>query len=166
MSDSSFALWIRDPKVPKKYGDIVEIWKTPQFNDLDPFSAFAAYWEQRKSKGFSLSQPLFVRTNGKAFTHSVFSSALQSLISHYSMELGLSTNRWTGHSFRSGLPTLLQTAGFSEEQIKARGRWSSTAYQLYTKDISRRYEVQRSILLVMDKLKDFTESPSPTNTPA
>lgn len=157
MSDSSFALWIRDPKVPKKYGDVVEIWKTPQFADLDPFQAFMAYLDQRNSKGFTSSQPLFMRSNGKTFTHSIFSTALQSLISHYSLELGLSTNRWTGHSFRSGLPTLLQSAGFSEEQIKAWGRWSSTAYKLYTKDINRRFEVQRSILQVMDKLKTFTE---------
>ena len=153
MSTSSFAFWIRDPKVPKKYGDVVEIWKTSQFPDIDPFQAFSSYWSQRNNKGFLLTQPLFLRANGKPFHHSLFSSTLQSLISHYSLELELSANRWTGHSFRSGLPTLLQSAGFSDEDIKSWGRWASTVFQLYAKDISRRFEVQRSILNVMDKLK-------------
>ena len=40
MSDTSFALWIRDPKISKEYGDVIEIWRTPQFPSLDPWSSF------------------------------------------------------------------------------------------------------------------------------
>ena len=165
MSTSSIALWIRDPKVPKKFGDVVELWSTPQFADVDPFKAFSAYWEQRNHGGFSLSLPLFLMSDSKIFTNKVFNSTLKSLLSNYSMELELSINRWTGHSFRSGLPTLLQAAGFKEEDIKAWGRWASTVFQLYTKDISRRFEVQRTILKVMDSLKAHVEGkrlPTPT----
>ena len=108
MSRTSFTLWIRDPKVPKKFGDIVEIWNTPTFPDINPVKAFGAYWEKRK-KNFTFSQPLFLAASGKTFSHSLFNATLQSLIAHYSVELDLSAIRWTGHSFSSGLPTLLQS---------------------------------------------------------
>ena len=157
MSPDSVALWLRDPKVPKKFGDIVEIWSTPQFPEVDPFKAFSAFWKLRKGKNFHLSQPLFIRADGRAFTHTSFSSTLNALISHYSLELELSVNRWTGHSFRSGLPTLLQSAGFTEEDIKSWGRWASTVFQLYARDIARRFQVQRSILDHMDRLRAFVE---------
>ena len=100
MCKSSLALWIRDPKVPKKFGDVVEIWSTPEFPDIDPVKAFNVYWEKRKTN-FPLSQPLFLAASGKIFSHSLFNATLQSLISNYSIELELSVNKWTGHSFRS-----------------------------------------------------------------
>ena len=162
MSKTSFALWIRDPKVPKKFGDIVEIWGTPAFPDIDPFKAFGVYWEKRKNN-FPLSQPLFLTASGKIFSHSLFNATLQSLIAHYSVELELSANKWTGHSFRSGLPTLLQSAGFKEEDIKAWGRWVSTAFQAYTKDMSKRSEVQKTMIKAMDRLKTFVEGQPPSN---
>ena len=157
MSPNSMALWLRDPKVPKLFGDVVEVWSTPHFPDLDPFKAFSAFWNLRNNKNFSLNKPLFLRADGRAFTHSSFSSTLNGLISHYSLELELTVNKWTGHSFRSGLPTLLQAAGFSEQDIKSWGRWTSTVWQIYARDISRRFEVQRSILQHMDRLKAFVE---------
>ena len=155
MSKGSFALWIRDPKVPKKYGDVVEIWETPQFRDLNPFSTFSSYWDSRKK--LPLSLPLFLMADGKNMTRRFFDSAFHSLLSHYAMELELSTNKWTGHSFRSGLPTLLQSLGFTEQDIKAWGRWASAAFQLYARDVSKRFEVQRTILSMMDRIKAHTE---------
>ena len=157
MSASSIAFWIRDPKVPKQYGDVVEIWSTPQFPDVDPFLSFSLYWKERNKRGLPLTLPLFLSADNQIFTHDRFNSSLKSLISHYTLELELSTNRWTGHSFRSGLPTLLQAAGFKEEDIKSWGRWASSVYNLYTRDIARRFEVQRNILKVMDTLKAHME---------
>ena len=156
MSETSFALWIRDPKVSKQYGDVVEIWSIPELPDINPFSAFATFWNLRQKKEFPNSSPLFMRAGGDILTASQFNTCLQSLISHYPTELQLSTNRWTGHSFRSGLPTLLQSIGFSEDQIKTWGRWSSSAFQTYTKDMDRRLEVQRGILDVMSRIKSHT----------
>ena len=155
MTGTSFALWIRDPKVPKRFGDIVEIWSTPQFPDLDPFSAFSTYWASREKHPLSL--PVFLMANGRNMTHRCFESTFHSLLSYYAMQLELSINRWTGHSFRSGLPTLLQSLGFSEEEIKAWGRWASSVFQLYARDVSKRFEVQRTILSVMDRIKTHVE---------
>ena len=51
MSPSSFALWIRDPKVASEMGDVVEIWSIPQFPDVNPFPDFLTYWKMRMRKG-------------------------------------------------------------------------------------------------------------------
>ena len=155
ISTSSIAFWIRDPKVPKPFGDVVEIWGTPTFYDIDPFMAFSVYWSQRKTR--PLNHPLFLKADGNIFTHSLFSHTLKALISHYSLELELSINRWTGHSFRSGLPTLLQSAGFKDDEIQSWGRWVSTAFQLYTKDVVKRFEVQRTMVKHMDRIKAYVE---------
>ena len=40
----------------------------------------------------------------------------------------------TGHSFRAGLATLMEVAGFSEDEVKAWGRWSSEAFRRYCKE--------------------------------
>ena len=39
----------------------------------------------------------------------------------------------TGHSFRSGLSSLLSSKGFKEEEVKMLGRWSSDAFLKYVK---------------------------------
>ena len=99
-----------------------------------------------------------MRAGGDVLSAQHFNRCLQSLISHYSVELDLSINSWTGRSFRAGLPTLLQ----SEEQIKVWGRWSSSVFQIYAKDINKQMEVQRSILKVMTQIKSHIEgSPQP-----
>ena len=64
MTDDSIAIWLRDPKVPKPFGDVVEIWATPQFSDVDPIASFTAYWRLRQENGFPLHHPLFLRSDG------------------------------------------------------------------------------------------------------
>ena len=153
MSEDSFALWLRDPKVSKEYGDVVELWKTPQFPNLDPWIAFSKYMAWRKTRSFPSSWPLFLRADGMSFSHGYFDTSLKDMISHYSLELEIGWNKWTGHSFRSGLPTVLQTAGFKKKEIKKWGRWSSRAFLLYLRDINKRFEVQRKMLTKLDKVK-------------
>ena len=166
LSSTSFAWWIRDPKVTKQFGDVVEIWSVPAFPDIDPFKAFSTFWRLRAEKGFPLSSPLFMRSGGDILTATHFNRCLQSLLNHYAVELDLASNSWTGHSFRAGLPTLLQSLGFSDEQIKVWGRWASSVFQTYAKDMDRRMQVQRGILDVIHMIKakvDGTPIP-PTST--
>ena len=40
----------------------------------------------------------------------------------------------SGHSFRSGLATLREAAGFMKSDIQAWGRWNSEAYKRYCKE--------------------------------
>ena len=147
MSESSFALWIRDPKIRTEYGDVIEIWKTPQIPDLDPWISFSEYWKWRQQ--FPSTWPLFLRADGLC----QFDNSLKDVLAHYSMELHLDMNRWTGHDFRSGLPTILQTAGFTKKQIKKWGRRASSAFLLYTRDFSKRLKVQQKMVGALDKLK-------------
>ena len=37
------------------------------------------------------------------------------------------------HSFRSGVASMMGSQGFSDEEIKLVGRWSSRAFTAYTK---------------------------------
>ena len=153
LSQDSMAIWLRDPKIPKPFGDVVEVWSTPQFSDIDPVASFHIYWQLRQENGFPIDHPLFLRSDGYPYTHDRFSGTLGQIISHYALELDLKMNRWTGHSFRSGLASLLDTAGFSEEQIKAWGRWTSKAFLLYTRDIAKRAEVKKKMFNVLDLIK-------------
>ena len=153
MSDTSLALWIRDPKISKEFGDVIEIWKTPQFPDLDPWSTFRSYWERRKFMKAPLTLPLFLRADGLSFSHRYFDTCLAELISRYSVQIEIGRNNWTGRSFRSGLPTVLQTAGFSDKEIKKWGRWSSDAFLLYTRDMSQRSKVQGKMVAALDRVR-------------
>ena len=163
MFATSFAWWIRDPKVSEQLWDVVEIWSTPQFPEIDPFKSFTAFWRIRNNKKRLPPDQSSVHEGRRCvLTAQHFNRCLQSLISHYSVELELSINSWTGHSFRAGLPTLLQSLGFSEEQIKVWGRWSSSVFQIYAKAIDKRMEVQLRILKVMTQIKSHIEgSPHP-----
>ena len=39
----------------------------------------------------------------------------------------------SSHSFRSGVASMMGSQGFSDEEIKLVGRWSSRAFTAYTK---------------------------------
>lgn len=74
--------------------------------------------------------PLFRLEDGRALTGSKFNLWLESLLSgHIDYDIG----KFTSHSFRIGLATTLATLGFSEDNIKEVGRWSSNAWELYAK---------------------------------
>ena len=113
-------------------------------------------------KKFPLSNPLFLKADGDILTFQHFNSCLQDLIGHFSLELDRSINKWTGHCFRAVLPTLLQALGFKEEDIKSWGTSVSSVFQLYAKDISKRKEVHRSLLKVMDQIKAHIEGAAPS----
>ena len=85
--------------------------------------------------------PFFIHEDGTIFSKVEFNKDLSSLLAHYP-ELNTENDKWTGHSFRSGISTILSTLGFSEEQIKSWGRWASDAYMAYTKDQSQRTKVR------------------------
>ena len=70
-------------------------------------------------------------------------------------ELQTERDKWSGHSFRAGLSTVLSVLGFSEEQIKNWGRWQSSAYLRYLKDQSQRKETRAKLMLTFDKIISF-----------
>ena len=92
-----------------------------------PVQAFKSY-----EQGFGVlhrSSAVFrLDVNGNAFSHRYFNMKLKKFFKPY-----ISYGTLTGHSFRSGLSSLLGEAGFSDDEIMALGRWSSSAFLRYIK---------------------------------
>ena len=105
-------------------GIVVEI-----FGNSTRFCPVAAYLKYRELLGGGRSDSAAFRTSeGWAYHHKKFNSDLKSLLGGY-----ISYGSVSGHSFRSGLASLMAMAGFSDETIKAAGRWSSDAFKRYIK---------------------------------
>jgi site-specific recombinase XerD len=75
------------------------------------------------------SSPLFVLSDGS--TEPKRSWIVNKLKDHV-RELRLDPELFSGHSFRRGGATALAAAGVEDHIIQHMGRWSSTAYQIYT----------------------------------
>ena len=85
-----------------------------------------------------MSLPLFVHQDGSNLTKYEFNQTLKELLNMFPSLSTSSLDFWAGHSFMAGLSTILQKLGFTAEQIKAWGRWKSSAYLVYLKDMSAR----------------------------
>ena len=71
--------------------------------------------------------PLFCFPDLVPVSRNYFTAKLSSCIK----SLGLSSDRYKGHSFRIGAATFAASKGYSDESIKRLGRWSSAAYKRY-----------------------------------
>ena len=76
----------------------------------------------------SQSSPFFINANGKPLTQRKFNAILKSLTKTIVKHGVIS-----GHSFRSGITSLLAKKGFSDSCLKKIGRWSSRAFKAYIK---------------------------------
>ncbi|XP_046556919.1 LOW QUALITY PROTEIN: uncharacterized protein LOC124266160 [Haliotis rubra] len=71
--------------------------------------------------------PLFVMSDGTAFTRTVFVSSLKSVLT----AAGWNDRQFNGHSFRIGAATSAAAANVPDHLIKTLGRWSSDSYLRY-----------------------------------
>ena len=111
--EGSISVWLRNPKVLQEdTGDIVEVWSVPEIPDLDPVTALRKFLELRQSKfGEAQDYPLFLHENGRIFTKRQMNADLGELLAIYP-KLNNPLDKWTGHSFRAGISTLLASLGF------------------------------------------------------
>ena len=131
ITDRRVQFWIRSPKKCTPTGDIIDVFQVPS-GTLDPVKAVKHYWEMRCSAhGNDGSLPFFLEESGRILTKQKFNGLLHSLLDGLVKD---KRDKLTCHSFRSGLATLMETAGFDEEDIKAWGRWSSEAFKRYCKE--------------------------------
>ena len=105
----------------------VEVFAMPSAADLCPVEAFKDYEKiygklQRNNAAFRLAE------SGDCLRKDRFNKTLKTYFQKYS-----SYGKLTGHSFRSGLSSLLGEAGFTDEEIQALGRWSSSAFLNYVR---------------------------------
>jgi hypothetical protein len=94
---------------------------------LCPVKAFTRWQEKRQPED---GLPIFRDERGVPVTGKKMNSWLQTLLKKH---VDYDKARFTGHSFRIGLATTLGTLGFSTDDIKEAGRWSSNAYEVYMK---------------------------------
>ena len=119
-TDSGMKIWIRSPKIFSPQGDVVEIFEVAR-SSLDPVLAMKYYHKLRQEKhGGRKEAPLFVGEDGRPFTRQKFNTLLHQFLDPYVQD---DKDSLSGHSFRSGLATLMEAAGVSQEDIKAWGRW-------------------------------------------
>ena len=87
--------------------------------------------------------PAFRFENGTPLTGAKMNILLDRTVGRYTDK---SIGKFTTHSFRIGLATELARMGFSDDEIKVAGRWSSRAFEAYIRlKRTKRAEVAKSI---------------------
>ena len=108
---------------------------------LCPIRAFKKWSESRQRTKEDL--PAFLDEEGANFTGRRFNGFLRAFQAE---KLPNIQGSISSHSFRAGLATMLGSLGFSDEDIKSTGRWSSRAFLEYLKlPRSRRAEMAKEI---------------------
>ena len=123
-SPTTVALRLRRSKTDQ-VGKGVHIYLGSTGDDLCPVAALLAYIAIRGGS----PGPLFCHPNGKPLTRTqVIAATRQALVT-----LGLDSQLYAGHSFRTGAATTAAECGLEDSLIKALGRWKSEAFHLYIK---------------------------------
>ena len=77
--------------------------------------------------GASPDAPLFINISGNILTRRYFVDSIKNVIAN----LGLPSDKYSGHSFRSGAATTAAKSNVPDHLIQTMGRWSSNCYQRY-----------------------------------
>ena len=91
-----------------------------------PVQAYAKL--QAKGSMARAGEPAFMLESGKAYTGALLNITLKKCLGRY---IAPEKGHISSHSFRSGLASMLGNLGFSDEDVKAIGRWSSSAFETY-----------------------------------
>ena len=110
--DKSVVLWVRNAKIYVEGGEIIEVWRVQECPDLDPVKALR-YFLTLRSSVFGLAEdlPVFMHETGSIFTKATFNKDLLAMFPALSSS---PLDKWSGHSCRSGISTLLISLGFSK----------------------------------------------------
>ena len=118
---------LKSPKESRGNKESIKVEVFSTGNKLCPVEAFNRYVQ-----GFGVlqrSNAAFRRDwTGEAISQRHFGAKLKKFFKPH-----IRYGTLTGHSFRSGLSSLLGEAGFSDDQIMSLGRWSSSAFLRYIK---------------------------------
>jgi site-specific recombinase XerC len=125
----AIAFKIKSPKVDRLGdGDYLEVYETGLYNC--PIAAFKKYRDISDISEHP-NRPVFRVAEDKCMSGRQFNKQLSQLTG--SLEQLIPGGRITSHSFRAGVASEMCRAGYSEEDIKAVGRWESGAYKAYLK---------------------------------
>ena len=119
-------LRIKAPKEQKAGKSvIVDVYETG--SELCPVRAFRKW---RKFCDLDREQPLFRFSSGVPLTGKRFNEIVRSSLKG---EVEGVETLFSSHSFRAGAASMMAAIGYSDEEIKAVGRWSSRAFMEYIK---------------------------------
>ena len=106
---------------------IVDVYETG--GPTCPIKGFCR-WNDRTGRNRDKDGILFRGQDGVPLTGRRFNALLKQLLEPV---IDYSKGQITAHSFRSGVPSLLGSLGYEDEEIKRVGRWSSRSFEHYTK---------------------------------
>jgi integrase len=124
-------LFIPSTKTSKCKGEFLDVF--PTSDSTCPVNALRRLMAIQLEKNvFDMNKPVFIFSSGKCLTTRQLNQVLKDMLSDL-YEPGL--NQISCHSFRSALPTFLNTKPnlFTKVEIQQQGRWKSDSYQLYLK---------------------------------
>jgi len=130
--DGSILVHIKMPKMGTEEGEFVDLFP---FSDrsICPVLALRKQKLRQEEAGLGFSRdPVFALGRGKFLTVAKLNSILRILLKD---QVDFKRDLVSCHSFRAGLPSLIAKHPelMSSEDIKGWGRWSSEAYQRYTR---------------------------------
>ena len=136
-------------KCPKESGNNSEGIRIEIFDTSDCYCPVTAFEEYEKEFGtLDPKNAVFrLRKSGDAISKVRFNRVLKVMLKPH-----ITYGKITGHSFRSGVSSLMGRAGFSDSDIQCLGRWSSEAYKKYIK-LGRLMRVRNA-----DKISNFVSS--------
>lgn len=125
-STSCLAITLKHAKSFKGATELIHVWGTGGRHC--PVRAYKKY--KAKTSHLSPRLPAFTDLDSKPMTKSRFAKIMRGLLA---LSLGDIAKKFSCHSFRAGIPSLLANRGFSDDEIKTVGRWSSRAWKCYSK---------------------------------
>ena len=123
---NSLSVTLKCPKENKAgEGAVVDV-----FEAEGPLCPVRAYTKWRRNSGQKAHMPLFCHPDGTPLTDRKFNRYLRDLLGRQAQ---FAKGTISAHSFRAGIPTILGSKGYDDEEIKRVGRWSSRAFEFYVK---------------------------------
>ena len=104
---------------------VVDIFESK--SDICPYRAISKYFTLNTDSQENL--PAFRLSTGANFTSRMLNAFIKDKLNPHVRVNGY----LSGHSFRSGLCSILGSAGFNDDELKSAGRWSSSAFEFYSK---------------------------------
>jgi hypothetical protein len=126
--DNSFLIHVRLPKSAAKEGEFLDVFEFPQFGCCP----VAALKRLMATSNRAPGQPVFAFESGKFLTVQGLNIILKQLLADV---VDPSRDSISCHSFRAAIPSALtrHPALATSDDVKGWGRWSSEAYQRYTR---------------------------------
>ena len=145
--DNSVTIHIRIPKNRCPSGEFVDIFEFKNHNCCP----VAALKSLKKLKTNPSSSPVFFFSDFSPLTPLLLTNVIQSFLSPH---IGQDAKFLSGHSFRSGIPSILSNCPdlANDEEIKLWGRWNSTSYKLYTRlHLEKKRAVFNKVVSVLNR---------------